>query len=57
MHDLTSQLFNGLTALSLKQAATLRPLTQSEKSLLEQTELKAGEVLPQMEKYVKEMEK
>ncbi len=55
MKNLANQLFHGLTALSMKQASALRPLTQSEKSLLEQAESKAGKTLPQMEKYVKEI--
>lgn len=53
MKNLANQLFNGLIALNLKQASALRPLTQSEKSLLEQTETKAGDTLYQMKKYVK----
>lgn len=53
--DFATKLFNGLTALHMKQASELRPLTQSEKNLLEQTEAKAGETLPQMEAYIKEL--
>jgi hypothetical protein len=53
--DFTTKLFNGLAALNLKQTSELRPLTQSEKNLLEQTEAKAGETLPQMESYIKEL--
>lgn len=53
--NFVDQLFNGLAALSLKQAAALRPLTESEKDLLKQSESKAGGMLPQMEEYVKEI--
>ncbi len=55
--DLASQMFNTLTALSLKQASSLRPLSQSEKSLLEQTEFKAGPMLAQAEAYVEQVKR
>lgn len=54
-NDLASQLFHGLAALSLKQAATLRPLTTREKSTLEQSEAAAGEMLPTMEREVQKI--
>lgn len=55
MNNYVDQLLNGLTALTMKQASELRPLTESEKALLKETEAKAGGMLPQMEGYVKEI--
>lgn len=55
--DLAAQLFNTMTALSLKQASQLRPLSQGEKSLLEQTEAKVGPMLAQAEGYVEQVKR
>lgn len=55
--DLASQLFSTITALTLKQASQLRPLSPWEKSKLEQSEAQAGPMLAQTEAYVEEVKK
>ena len=51
MSKFGDQLFNSLTAMNLRTAKSLRPLTDSEKELLKKSEKDAGDVLPQMEHF------
>lgn len=51
MSKFGDQLFHGLTALNLRTAKSIRPLTDSEKELLKKCETRAGNVLPQMEHF------
>lgn len=55
--SLSDQIFHTLTALGLKDAAALRPLTDSEKSLLEQAEAKGGRLYVEATEYVKQIKK
>lgn len=53
--SLADQIFNSLAAVNLQDAARLRPLTQSEKSTLEQCEAKGGKLLAEIQHSIKQV--
>ena len=51
MSKFGDQLFHSLTAMNIRTAKSLRPLTESEQALLKKCEKEAGDLLPQMEHF------
>lgn len=51
----TDELFHSLAAISLQDAARLRPLTQKEKSALEQCEAKGGRIMAEIQESIKQV--
>lgn len=47
--NLADQLFNTLVVVNLQEAARLRPLTQAERTTMEQSEAKAGPMLQEFQ--------